>query len=95
MHIFKTTHKQYKDILKDWFKGTGGGSGLASQFETWDVEKKRNMLWMIHMITQTYPQDLPFFLTFIQVIAPHISLSFTCGTTYVMVFYSPSITPSA
>ena len=41
MNIYKTTHKQYKDVLKDWFKGTGGGSGLASQFETWDVEKKR------------------------------------------------------
>ena len=39
MHIFKTTHKQYKDILVQWFKGTGGGSGLATEFETWDSAK--------------------------------------------------------
>ena len=41
MYIFKTTHKQYKDVLKDWFKGTGGGSGLAREFETWDEEQMK------------------------------------------------------
>ena len=39
MHIFKTTHKQYKDVLKDWFKGKGGGSGLVTEVESWDSEK--------------------------------------------------------
>ena len=38
-HVWETTLKQYKACLKDWFKGTGGGSGLASEFETWDEEK--------------------------------------------------------
>ena len=39
MHIWKTTHKQYKDVLVQWFKGTGGGSGVANEFETWDTSK--------------------------------------------------------
>ena len=38
-HVWETTSKQYKAVLKDWFKGTGGGSGLSSQFETWDTSK--------------------------------------------------------
>ena len=39
MHIWKTTLKQYKDILVQWFKGTGGGSGVPKEFESWDDEK--------------------------------------------------------
>ena len=27
---------QYKACLKEWHKGTGGGSGLAIEFESWD-----------------------------------------------------------
>jgi len=26
----------YKAALTDWHKGTGGGSGLATEFESWD-----------------------------------------------------------
>ena len=26
-------------MLHQWFKGTGGGSGLLSMFETWSEEK--------------------------------------------------------
>ena len=29
----------YKAVLKDWFKGTGGGSGLCTEFEGWNDEK--------------------------------------------------------
>ena len=29
----------YKATLKDWFKGTGGGSGASTMFEAWDDEK--------------------------------------------------------
>lgn len=29
----------YKGVLKDWFKGTGGGSGLCTEFEGWNDEK--------------------------------------------------------
>ena len=39
IHIWKTTHKMYKDILKLWYKGTGGGSGLSKEFETWNTSK--------------------------------------------------------
>ena len=39
MHIWKTTHKQYKDVLVQWFKGTGGGAGVPKEFESWDDEK--------------------------------------------------------
>ena len=40
MHIFKTTHKHYKDVLVQWFKGTGDGSGVATELETWNTSKK-------------------------------------------------------
>ena len=39
MHIWKTTHKMYKDIPKLWYNGAGGGSGLSNEFETWDTSK--------------------------------------------------------
>ena len=39
MNIWKTTHKQDKDVLVNWFKGTGGGSGIAKEFDTWDESK--------------------------------------------------------
>lgn len=39
MHIWKTTHKQYKDVLVQWFKGTGGGAGIPNKFEIWDDTK--------------------------------------------------------
>ena len=39
IHIWKTTHKQYKDVLMQWFKGTGGGAGVPKEFETWDTTK--------------------------------------------------------
>ena len=29
----------YKEVLFDWFKGTGGGSGAATMFEGWSDEK--------------------------------------------------------
>ena len=29
----------YKTALNDWNKGTGGRSGLETEFETWDEEK--------------------------------------------------------
>ena len=38
-NIWETTITQYKAILKDWHKGTGGGSSLILQFETWDTIK--------------------------------------------------------
>ena len=38
-HIFDTTHKMYKEVLFDWFKGTGGGSGATTMFEGWSDEK--------------------------------------------------------
>ena len=30
---------EYKECLSNWNKGTGGGSGLASKFETWSDDK--------------------------------------------------------
>ena len=38
-NIWETTITQYKAILKDWYKGTGGGPGLIKEFETWDTTK--------------------------------------------------------
>ena len=38
--IFKTVLTEYKIILRDWFKGTGGGSGVTSMFENWSSEKQ-------------------------------------------------------
>ena len=36
---YKNTLTEYKIILKDWFKGTGGGSGASTMFEDWSSEK--------------------------------------------------------
>ena len=30
---------QYKTCLCEWFKGTGGGSGLITEFESWNAAK--------------------------------------------------------
>ena len=35
--IWDSTMIQYKAVLKEWYKGTGGGSGLVVEFETWDT----------------------------------------------------------
>ena len=37
--VYTTTLQEYKEVLNQWFKGTGGGSGLMSMFETWSSEK--------------------------------------------------------
>ena len=33
------TMNQYKTCLCEWFKGTGGGSGLITEFESWNAAK--------------------------------------------------------
>ena len=38
-HLWDTTLVLYKAALNDWNKGTGGGSGLDMEFETWDKNK--------------------------------------------------------
>ena len=38
-NVYFTTLSKYKDILEQWYKGTGGGSAFASMFETWSEEK--------------------------------------------------------
>ena len=38
-HLWETTLVLYKAALNDWNKGTGGGSGLDTEFETWDKNK--------------------------------------------------------
>ena len=37
--MWDTTHALYKKVLKDWFKGTCGGSGDSTFFEGWSDEK--------------------------------------------------------
>ena len=37
--VYTTTLHEYKECLSNWNKGTGGGSGLASKFETWSDDK--------------------------------------------------------
>ena len=37
--VYTSTMQEYKSVLHQWFKGTGGGSGLLSMFETWSEEK--------------------------------------------------------
>ena len=32
----------YKEVLFDWFKGTGGGSGAATMFEGWSDDKLKH-----------------------------------------------------
>ena len=38
-NIFETTMTEYKAVLKQWNKGTGGGPGLDIYFESWDGDK--------------------------------------------------------
>ena len=36
--VFSTTMTEYKGILNNWHKGTGGGSGLDVYFQSWSEE---------------------------------------------------------
>ena len=38
-HIWETTLVSYKAALHSWNKGTGGGSGVITEFEKWDSDK--------------------------------------------------------
>ena len=38
-HIWDSTLVSYKAALNDWHKGTGGGSGLETEFEKWADDK--------------------------------------------------------
>ena len=38
-NIWDTTIPLYKSLLNNWYKGTGGGSGLKSMFESWSDEQ--------------------------------------------------------
>ena len=38
-HVYDTTQVLYKGVLKNWFKGTGGGAGLTTMLESWNDEK--------------------------------------------------------
>ena len=38
-HVYDTTQVLYKGVLKNWFKGTGGGTGLTTMLESWNNEK--------------------------------------------------------
>ena len=38
-NIWDTTLAQYRILLNNWFKGTGGGSGLETMFESWSDEQ--------------------------------------------------------
>ena len=37
--MYNTTLTEYKGVLNKWFKGTGGGSGLAVHLESWSDAK--------------------------------------------------------
>ena len=37
--VYKVTLQEYKEVLHEWNKGTGGGSGLQDKFETWTDAK--------------------------------------------------------
>lgn len=37
--MYDTTNVDYKAVLKNWFKGTGGGSGVSTRLESWDEEQ--------------------------------------------------------
>ena len=37
--VYKTTLQEYKEVLHEWNKGTGGGTGLQDKFKTWSEEK--------------------------------------------------------
>ena len=38
-YVYNTTQVLYKGVLKQWLKGTGGGSGLTTILNSWDDEK--------------------------------------------------------
>ena len=38
-HVWETTHQIYKTFLSDWYKETGGGSGISTLFGGWLDEK--------------------------------------------------------
>ena len=38
--VYYTCLAEYKECLVNWYKGTGGGSGLDNMFESWSDEKK-------------------------------------------------------
>ena len=38
-NIWDTTIPMYKSLLTNWYKGTGGGPGLTSMFESWSDEQ--------------------------------------------------------
>ena len=38
-HIWETTKVSYKAALNEWYKGTGDGLGLDTEFEIWNDEK--------------------------------------------------------
>ena len=37
--VYYTCLAEYKECLVNWHKGTGGGSGLDTMFESWSEEK--------------------------------------------------------
>ena len=37
--MWETTNTAYKAVLKEWFKGTGGGPGIDAAFQTWGDDK--------------------------------------------------------
>lgn len=37
--VYKITLAEYKEVLHEWNKGTGGGTGLQDKFQTWSDEK--------------------------------------------------------
>ena len=37
--VYTSALQEYKEVLHQWFKGTSGGSGLLSMFESWSQEK--------------------------------------------------------
>ena len=38
---YNVVMNEYKAVLKDWYKGTGGGSGKVSMFQDWTKEYYR------------------------------------------------------
>ena len=37
--VFNTTMTEYKAVLKNWHKGTGGGPGLDIYFQSWSADE--------------------------------------------------------
>ena len=38
-HVYDSNNVNYKAVLKTWFKGTSGSSGITIRLESWDGEK--------------------------------------------------------